>query len=158
VRRIRTVVWLHIVSVLVPLTRQLVKVRRVGIEEQPEFEPSRPSDCALHDNNIGRVIRGPDAQSEMGADFNRHTAGDAAAILMHVNDAALSDELCAPIKDTPYQRAARLTTSMLASGHVSLLKQIPSKVYGLKTRAAFLIQGGVSPSFEECGSNGRCYV
>ena len=48
----------------------------------------------------------------MRADFNGHTADDTAALLMHVYDAALADKLSASIKDTPYERATRLTTSM----------------------------------------------
>ena len=58
----------------------------------------------------------------MRADFDWHAAGDAAAGLMDVHDAALSHELSAAIEDTPYQRAARLTASMLASGHMRVLQ------------------------------------
>jgi hypothetical protein len=58
----------------------------------------------------------------MRADFDWHAAGNAAASLMDVHDAALSHELSAAIEDTPYQRAARLTASMLASGHMRLLR------------------------------------
>ena len=58
----------------------------------------------------------------MRADFDWHAAGDAAAGLMDVHDAALSHELSAAIEDTPYQRAARLTASMLASDHMRVLQ------------------------------------
>ena len=58
----------------------------------------------------------------MRADFDWHAAGDAAAGLMDVHDAALSHELSAAIEDTPYQRAARLTASMLASSHMRVLQ------------------------------------
>jgi len=106
-------------SILLSLAPQLVKVRHGNSEEQPEFKPSRPSDRPLHDKNIGRAVRRPDAQPEVCTDFNGHTAGDTAAVLMHVYDAALSDEFSSTIKDTSYQRATRLTSGIRASGHVS---------------------------------------
>lgn len=80
----------------------------------------------------------------MRADFDWHAAGDAAAALMDVHDAALSHELSAAIEDTPYQRAARLTASMLASGHMWLLRGPVKSVRGVLPDR--LPRSGGSPS------------
>ena len=147
---------MRVVSDLISLAHQFVQVRHMPIEKQAELKPSRPFDRALHHKNVGRVVCRPDAQPEVSTDFNGHTTDDMAAILMHIDDAALADEFSAPIKNTPDQREARLTTSKVTSSHVPSIKKVPLKVYVPKLHAAFLIQGDCSPSFGACASNGHC--
>jgi hypothetical protein len=106
------------------LTRELIKVRRTGIEKQTEFQSPRPPDSALYHKNIGRILCGPDTQPKMRTGFHGHAARDSAPILMHVDDAALSHEFTTAIKDAPYQRTSRLTASVQASGHVSSVRQV----------------------------------
>jgi hypothetical protein len=83
------------------LTDEIVQIRHVRIQEQTEFKPSRPSHRALDHDDIGRVVRGPDAQAQMGADFDGHAADDSAAVIMHIHNAALAHELSTAVKHLP---------------------------------------------------------
>lgn len=85
----------------------------------------------------------------MRADIDRHASGDPTAILMNVHDAALPHEFTAAIKYVPQERASELPAGMLAAGHALLPGQVPFKVYGREVLAAFPVQGGHAPSFEE---------
>jgi hypothetical protein len=75
--------------------------QKLCVQQQSEFEPFRPPDNALGHDDIGRVISRPDAKPEMGPNLYGHAAGHAATVLMRIDNAALSEQFCFAIEDTP---------------------------------------------------------
>lgn len=71
------------------------------VKQQSEFQPSRPPDNALGHDDIDWVIAQPDAKPEMRSNLHGHAAGNTATVLMHIDNTALAQQFCFPIKDAP---------------------------------------------------------